>query len=117
MLLAASRVPLDALARETGWIAKPEGLCKGDRCIPLPTDAITGDPATVDVGVIAERLRMGLVVDESRGLWALGPEAGGHVITTAEAPELELPDMVSGTTFRLSSLRGKKVVLLAWSSW
>jgi peroxiredoxin len=32
------------------------------------------------------------------------------------APELELPDL-SGRSFALSSLRGQKVVLIAWASW
>ena len=32
------------------------------------------------------------------------------------APELELPD-ADGNTFKLSSLRGQKVVLVAWASW
>ena len=57
-------------------------------------------------------------IDERRGLWALGPETAvtGRALTTAVAPELELPD-AAGNSFRLSSLRGKKVVLAAWSSW
>ena len=49
---------------------------------------------------------------------ALGPDdvSGGRALATAEAPELELPD-VDGTTFALSSLRGQKVLLAAWASW
>jgi peroxiredoxin len=38
------------------------------------------------------------------------------VLTTAVAPELELPD-ADGNPFRLSSLRGQKVLLVAWASW
>ena len=49
---------------------------------------------------------------------ALGPETAvtGRALTTAVAPELELPD-ADGNPFKLSSLRGKKVVLIAWASW
>lgn len=59
---------------------------------------------------------MPLVHDEAAGLWALGPEAGGKALSSAVAPELELPDW-RGESFRLSSLRGKKVLLVAWAPW
>ena len=40
----------------------------------------------------------------------------GRALATAEAAELELPDL-DGNVFKLSSLRGKKVLLVAWASW
>jgi hypothetical protein len=56
---------------------------------------------------------MALVHDEQAGLWALGPESlGNRALVSAEAPELVLPDL-DGNEFRLSSLRGQKVVLVA----
>jgi hypothetical protein len=115
MILTALVVSADELARETGWEVKPEGACKGDVCVPLPGEArVDGG---LDVNVIAERLGMPLVRDEAHGLWALGPETlNGRVLTTAVAPELELPD-VNGRPFRLSSLRGQKVVMVAWASY
>ena len=52
--------------------------------------------------------------------WACGrsgPEAiGGRALATAQAPELVLPD-VDGHEFRLSSLRGQKVVLVSWAPY
>ena len=101
----------------TGWAIKPEGACQADVCVPLPPAARTAD-GLVDIGVVAERLGMPLVTDLERSLSALGPATvvTGRALTTATAPELELPD-VAGNAFRLSSLRGQKVVLLAWSSW
>jgi hypothetical protein len=101
----------------TGWALKPEGACKGEVCVPLPGDARTAD-GRVDITVVAERLGMPVVTDGERGLSSLGPETAltGRALTTAVAPELELPD-ADGRPFRLSSLRGQKVVLLAWSSW
>jgi hypothetical protein len=93
----------------TGWEIKPEGACRGDVCVPLPD--------TFELGPVAERLGMALVEDEAEGLWALGPASvGGRALTTAEAPELVLPD-VDGDEFRLSSLRGRKVVLVAWAPY
>ena len=49
-------------------------------------------------------------------VWALGPESGGRALTTAVAPELELPD-ADGNPFKLSAMHGRKVLLVAWASW
>jgi len=37
-------------------------------------------------------------------------------LSTVRAPELELPDL-DGNLFRLSSLRGTKVVLVSWAPY
>jgi hypothetical protein len=72
----------------------------------------------VDVGVLAERLAMPLVHDEESSLWAMGPESGvtGRALTTAKVPEIVLPDL-DGNEVAISSLRGQKVLLVAWASW
>jgi hypothetical protein len=102
--------------RRTGWAIKPQGACKGDVCVPLPGARL--DDGSLDVGVLSERLGMPLVADTASGLWALGPESGitGRALTTAEAPDLELPDL-DGNLIRLSDLRPQRVVLVAWASW
>jgi hypothetical protein len=102
------------LAERTGWALKPEGLCRDERCVPF-AGAETA-PGVVDVRAVAERLRMPLVRDERHGVWALGPEAGGHVLKSAQLPPIVLPD-VDGVPFDLTSLRGTKVVIAAWASW
>lgn len=111
MILTSPTVDTAELHRRTGWEVKPEGACKGDVCVPLG-----GAPLTAEV--LAERLGMPLVHDEQHGVWALGPETGitGRALTTAAVPELTLPDF-DGNPFSLSSLRGQKVLLVAWASW
>jgi hypothetical protein len=106
-----------AFAERTGWEIKPEGACRAEVCVPLPAGARTAS-GRLDVKVVAERLGMPLVHDEAHGLWALGPETAvnGRALPSAVAPELVLPD-AEGNEFRLSSLRGQKVVLAAWASW
>lgn len=100
----------------TGWTLKPEGACRADVCVPLPPAARDDDGNAV-VPVVAERLGMPLVRDERHDVWALGPATiGGRALPTAEAPELTLPD-ITGLPFTLSSLLGRKVLLLAWASW
>ena len=108
--------PADLEAR-TGWVVKPEGACKAEHCVPLPPEARAVD-GRVDLTVLADRLGMPVVADEEHGIWAVGPETSltGRALTSAVAPELELPDR-DGRPFRLSNLRGQKVVLVAWASW
>jgi len=102
------------LERQTGWELKPEGLCKGDRCVPLP-DGSDAD-GVVDVTVVADRLGMPLVHDDRHELWALGPEAGDRVLASAQLPSIVVAD-VDGRPFDLASLRGEKVLIAAWASW
>jgi len=97
--------------RLTGWSVKPEGLCSGERCVPVALR-----DGHVDVRAFADQSARALVHDAESGLWALGPESGGHALASANLPELELPT-VDGKPFRVSSLRGTKVLLVAWASW
>lgn len=114
MVLDSLHVDPVTFERQTGWAIKPEGACKGDRCVPLHAAATPDGP--VDVRALAARLGMPLVRDEEAGLWALGPEAGGRALADARAPDLSLPDL-EGREFHLGTLRGRKVLLVAWASW
>jgi hypothetical protein len=110
MLLSSLDVSPEALYETTGWDVKPEGACKGEVCVPLPS-------GNFDFPATAEKLGMAVVHDSDVGLWAVGPETiGGRALTTAQAPELILPD-VDGNEFRLSSLGGQKVVVVSWAPY
>jgi hypothetical protein len=101
----------DEFAAGTGWEIKPEGACKADVCVPL------GEQNGFDPLAAAELLGMAVIADDKAGLWAFGPESlGSRTLVSAEAPELVLPDL-QGREFRLSSLRGQKVVLVAWAPY
>jgi hypothetical protein len=117
MLLTDLDVAPGELTARTGWTVKPEGACKGDVCVPLPSEVRSVD-GRLDARTLADRLGMPLVRHEQADLWALGPETAvtGRALSTAVAPELTLPD-ADGKSFSLSSLRGHKVVLVTWASW
>lgn len=113
MILESLETTAEAFEAGTGWHLAPEGACRGEVCVPLG-DA--GGPR-VDVPAVAERLGMPLVHDAEAGLWAVGPAVlGGRALETAAAPELELPDL-DGRPFRLSTLKGQKIVLYAWAPY
>ncbi len=112
MVLTGLAIAADEFERLSGWSLKPEGLCKRDVCVAFPS----ADGARLEVPLLAERLRMPLVRDAKHDLWCLGPESVGKVLDPPLAPELELPDW-RGEAFALRSLRGQKVLLVAWASW
>lgn len=102
-------------AAATGWDPKPEGLCRGEVCVPAPGSL--RDDGTVDVLAAASRLGMPVVHDNEHALTAIGPgSTTGHTLSSAAAPDPELIDR-AGEPFRLSSLRGRKVLLVAWASY
>jgi hypothetical protein len=115
MIVSRLEVGVAEFESNTGWTLKPEGACKGETCIPIPDGAVSA--GTVHVAPTARALGMPVVHDERRSLYAIGPESlSGHALVSAEAPELALPT-IDGNEFRLSSLRGQKVVIVAWAPY
>ena len=109
------QVSADEFSAATGWDPKPEGLCRGEVCVPAP-GSLRSD-GTVDVTVAASRLAMPVIHDDDHGVTAVGPgSTTGHTLSSAVAPDPELIDR-TGDPFRLSSLRGHKVLLVAWASY
>lgn len=109
MITNTLEIPAEDFAVGTGWDIKPEGACKGEVCVPLPNGYSAADAAG--------RLGMAVVQNAASGLTAIGPESlSGRALVTAQAPDVVLPD-VDGNDFHLSSLRGKKVVLVAWAPY
>ena len=114
MIVESLVIPRQEFETGTGWELKPEGACRGEVCIPL-VDPPEGD--SVDVAALASQMNLPLVADENHPVWAVGPASvSGRTLISAEAPELVLPDL-DGNPFALSSLRGQKVLLVAWSPY
>jgi hypothetical protein len=108
VILERLDAPPPELEARTGWKVEPQGACRGDVCVPLAQP--------FDVRDLAQRLGMALEHDSKHGIWALGSEAGGRALRSAQLPEIVLPDR-DGRPFELRSLRGTKVFMIAWASW
>ena len=116
MIVESTSLSLSAeeFAAGTGWTIRPEGACKAEVCVPLGSAPADG---SFDVAAVAAKLGMAIVHDAAEETWAIGPESiGERALVSAEAPELVLHDL-AGDEFRLSSLRGQKVVIVSWAPY
>ena len=107
------------LESATGWVSKPEGLCKDEACVPMPADGSWLDgEGRVDLTAFAQRFGRPIVHDEEHSVWAFGESASTRRdhLSSLQAPDFTLPDL-DGNMHSLSDYRGKKVMLLAWASW
>jgi hypothetical protein len=112
------------LKRRTGWELKPEGICRGDLCVPIPPGresefASKREGATMlNFTALSDLMGKPWAGDTNNRVWYFGAEAAerGNALRTLEAPDFELPDL-DGKLHRLSDYRGRKVFLLAWASW
>ena len=116
MILTEEKVSRAIFEAGTGWHLTAEGACKGPVCAPL-ADGAMASRNQVDGVAVAEAIGLPVVHDEEHGLWAVGPESiGSHALVSAEDADFELPDL-DGKPFRLSSLRGRKVLVYAWAPY
>ncbi|MBA2283128.1 MAG: TlpA family protein disulfide reductase [Acidimicrobiia bacterium] len=100
----------------TDWVLKPEGLCRGDACVPLLGRPVARQ-GRIDLAEWAAALRLNLAVDSDHGVAALTPPADARAeLEGGPAPNLALPD-VDGNIVELGSLAGRKRVLVTWASW
>jgi hypothetical protein len=111
----------DALASALGWELRPEGLCRGALCVPLPgarrAELVRPDGA-VDLAALARLRGQAMAHDEEGRTWVFGASSEGRRATARSlvAPDFVLPDL-EGRPHRLSDARGRKVVLASWASW
>lgn len=110
----------DEAAAATGWALRPEGLCRGDVCVPVPRDRDAAFAADDKVNIAAFWDLLGMPAAHSRNgdVWALGETADNRTasLRSLDAPDFTLPDL-HGVAHSLSDYRGKKVLLATWASW
>jgi len=113
---------LDDLRATTGWELKPQGVCLGEVCVPIPagreTDFVRADGKQFNLTALAQQLNQPAVHDDAYAVWFFG-EAGNardHARQSLQAPDFTLPDL-DGQLHSLSEYRGRKILLVSWASW
>lgn len=116
-------LPAADLPKTLGWELKPEGLCQGEVCVPVRDPAALSPSGEspggrVDVLQVAAALDRPAVHDIESGMVAIGaPRASRRqAINDLVAPDFTLPDL-AGSLVSLNDFRGKKKLLVAFSSW
>ncbi len=112
------RLAPDVVRDALGWELKPQGLCRGDACVPIPPERPLVRDDGVDLGTLASLLGRPLALDVAERAACLGAAADERArrLASLDAPDFTLPD-VDGAPHTLSGFRGKKVLLVAWASW
>lgn len=107
-----------ALHAATGWKLEPQGLCKGDVCVPRAAlgGALVAD--MVDVVGLGLALRRPVAFEPAAAIAVLAdaPEDLAATIADGTAPPFTLPDL-DGNPVSLADFAGRKKLLFAWSSW
>ena len=112
------------LHKATQYELKPEGVCKGERCIPIPKGREKEFTAAADgktwfnVSEFARLLGLPTAHDTKNAVWYFDPrtEDQDGYLKSLSAPDFKLPD-VDGKQHSLADFRGKKVLLITWASW
>jgi hypothetical protein len=114
-------IPMRELQAATGWELKPQGLCRDERCVPIPParrDQFLRSDDVVNLAALARQLGQPVIHDDSHGVWFFGESADARrdALASLKAPDFTLPD-IDGKMHSLSDYRGHKVLLLSWASW
>ena len=111
-------VDAQSLEHAIGWELKPEGLCRGDVCVPTRARPDVRVDDKIDLAVVAELMHRPFAVDGDGDAAVFGESALARAEQQAalHVDDFELND-VNGKPFRWSSLGRKKKVLVAWASW
>jgi hypothetical protein len=111
-------VDANGLEAATDWRLKPEGLCRGDVCVPVRSHPDVVVDGRIDATKVAGLIGRSVVVDASAGVVAYGPSAAtiAEQLGERRAPDFTLAQL-DGAPFSLSAIGRKKKVLVTWASW
>jgi hypothetical protein len=111
------------LSRATRFELKPQGLCRGTLCYPLPQSQQLefvrdeSDKSWFNLAALAKLMGQPVAHDAGHSTWYFGVRADQRrQLASLEAPDFTLPDL-NRKLHSLSDFRGKKVFLVTWASW
>ncbi len=117
-------ITLADLKTATGFVNKPQGVCRAELCFPLPKQRraeflqAQGKTTWFNLTEFARLLKQPVAHDTERAAWYFGqrPEVQNGYTQNFQAPNFTLPDK-NGKLHSLADFRGKKVLIVTWASW
>ncbi len=111
-------IALDDLPAALGWELRPEGLCRGDVCVPVRDRTGLEVDGAVDLVAVGAALDRPVVVDAEAGVVAFGAHRAERRrgVAEHEAPPFTLPDL-EGNPRSLAEWHTKRKLLIAFASW
>lgn len=110
----------DDLTSINGFELKPEGACYEDMCIPMSDSLLIERDGRqwFDMTAFADLMGQAYVVDREAGVWSFAemPAKRESMMVDAMAPDFEITDR-EGKVIRMTDLKGKKALIVTWSSW
>ena len=103
-----------------GFELKPEGACYGELCIPMNADLLVQRDGRewFDLTAFADLLGQAYVADVESRVWSFAeiPSRRENLLVDGMAPDFEVTDR-QGNVVRMADLKGKKALVVTWSSW
>ena len=108
------------LPRVNGFELKPQGACYADMCVPMNEHLLVeqGGKQWFDLAAFADLLGQPYVVDKDANVWSFAeiPARSESMMVDGMAPDFEVTDR-AGKVIRMTDLKGKKALIVTWSSW
>ena len=108
------------LKRINGFELKTEGACYADMCVPLTSklQVTQAGQQWFDLTAFADLLEQPYVFDADSNVWSFAeiPAKRDNMMVNGMAPDFEIPDRL-GNVIRMTDLKGKKALIVTWSSW
>ena len=111
-------IPESELGRITGWVLKPEGLCRDDACVLVPGRAVLGPDGWIDVASLGAAVGQPVAIEAAAGLAVIGHPAAERAESLASltAPDVRLPT-VAGSSAGVYDFSGCKRLVVTFASW
>ncbi len=117
-------ITLTDLKTATGFVNKPQGVCRDELCFPLPKKRraqflqTEGKMTWFNLTEFARLLKQPVAHDAEHATWYFGlrSDVQNSYTSNFKAPNFTLPDK-NGKLHSLSDFRGKKVLIVTWASW
>lgn len=110
----------EELTRINGFVLKPEGACLDDLCIPVHDKLLVERDGRqwFNLTAFADLMEQPWVADNEASVYSFAeiPAKRQSTMVDAMVPDFEITDR-KGNVIRPVDLKGKKALIVTWSSW